>query len=349
MTRAHKEFKVKLNIEFMKKVITICFTLSFFLSCSNRSPKPNKSQPVNPNASKEAKELLNYIYSIKGKKILSGQHNYGGENCRSTDSVISFTGKTPLIWGSDIADVDHAFAYKQDVIDEAVKWHNKGAIITLMSHQSRPFDEGPVDFYKNIQGDFSEKQWNEMLTPGTEMHQLWLNKIDTVAYYLKQLRDKNVPVLWRPYHEMNGIWFWWGNRQGEEGYIKLWKMLYDRYVNYHKLNNLIWVWNANGPRDKENDEAYDYNLFFPGLEYVDILATDIYNYDYKESHYDDLLKLAKGKPIALGEIGKIPSKEILEQQPEWCWFMIWARYVWQVNTKDEIKEFYNLPQMISLR
>lgn len=80
---------------------------------------------------------------------------------------------------------------------------------------------------------------------------------------LKKFRDAGIPVLWRPYHEMNGMWFWYGNRPGEKGIQKLWKMMYDRYVNYHHLNNLIWVWNANAPRDWKDDEAYAYELFIP--------------------------------------------------------------------------------------
>ena len=63
--------------------------------------------------------------------------------------------------------------------------------------------------------------------------------------------------------------------------------MYDRFVNYHKLNNLIWIWNANAPRDWKDDEAYEYHLFYPGPEFVDILAADIYKGDYKQSHHDD--------------------------------------------------------------
>ena len=56
-----------------------------------------------------------------------------------------------------------------------------------------------------------------------------------------------MPVLWRPYHEMNGDWFWWGKKTGPSGHRALWRMMYDRFVNYHGLNNLLWVWNANAP------------------------------------------------------------------------------------------------------
>ena len=60
---------------------------------------------------------------------------------------------------------------------------------------------------------------------------------------------------------MNGVWFWWGNKKGKDGIAKLWKMMYDRYTNHFKLNNLLWVWGANGVRDIPGDEAYAYKDF----------------------------------------------------------------------------------------
>ena len=69
--------------------------------------------------------------------------------------------------------------------------------------------------------------------------------VDKIAGYLKELQDAEIPVLWRPYHEMNGDWFWWGKKKGEDGYKKLWSMMYDRFVNFHGLNNLLWVFNTN--------------------------------------------------------------------------------------------------------
>jgi len=65
---------------------------------------------------------------------------------------------------------------------------------------------------------------------------------------LKQLQDANVPVLWRPYHEMNGDWFWWGGRyDGKYTTAALYRQIFDRLVNYHKLNNLIWIWSVDRP------------------------------------------------------------------------------------------------------
>jgi mannan endo-1,4-beta-mannosidase len=56
-----------------------------------------------------------------------------------------------------------------------------------------------------------------------------------------------VPLLWRPFHEMNGTWFWWGGRRGEYGTAALYKMMFDRLVKHHKIKNLIWVWSVDRP------------------------------------------------------------------------------------------------------
>jgi mannan endo-1,4-beta-mannosidase len=319
--------------------IQILFTglLLLFISACNNIP-----QPVNPTATPEARELLKYLYSLSGEKILSGQHNYGHELTRSTDSIIAITGKTPVIWGSDISSMS------ENLFEEAKRQYKNGAIITLMYHQVKPFHHDSMGFSRSVQGMVTDEQWEQIITPGTEYHTMWLEKIDQRAEFLKKFRDAGIPVLWRPYHEMNGMWFWYGNRPGENGIQKLWKIMYDRYVNHHRLNNLIWVWNANAPRDWKDDEAYAYELFYPGHEYVDILAADIYKNDYKQSHHDQLAELGEGKIIALGEVGVLPTPEILAQQPKWTWFMCWARFPWTHNTREQVKALYNDQRVLNL-
>ena len=146
---------------------------------------------------------------------------------------------------------------------------------------------------------------------------------------------------------MNGVWFWWGNKKGENGIEKLWKMMYDRYTNYFNLNNLIWVWGANGLRDIPEDEAYTYKDFYPGKNYVDVLGADVYHNDYEQKDYEQLLKLAAGKPIALTECGELPNKDILAAQPKWVWFLVWTSWLWTDNTKEGVKEIYSRSQTIS--
>lgn len=303
--------------------------------------------PVNPNTTPEARKLLSYIYSIKGKHIITGQHNYPHIPNKHLDSVKAITGKEPGLWGADFIwsgtnDVGQA------IVDQAIKRYKQGYLICLMWHQGRPTDNPPYGWKESVQAKLTPAQWKELTTPNTELNKRWLAQVDQIAVWLKKLQDAKVPVLWRPYHEMNGVWFWWGDKKGPDGISKLWKMMYDRYTNYHKLNNLIWVWGANGPRDLPEDQAYSYKYYYPGAKYVDILGTDIYNADYEQKDYNELLQLAKGKPIALTEVGELPKPEILKAQPEWVWFMVWGDWLWTHNTKELVKGNYARPQALTL-
>ena len=317
--------------------------LFFFLLGSTlfKTTAQTSSQPVNHNATKEAKDLLKYLYDLKGKSILSGQHNYPSDLVRSSDSIKAMTGKFPAIWGTDISDIN------DKVVNKIIEQYKNGSIITIMYHQVKPFDHDSLGFERSVKGMVTDQQWKQIVTPGTKYHAMWLEKIDKRAELLKKLQDANIPVLWRPYHEMNGMWFWYGNRPGPDGIQKLWKMLYDRLVNFHHLNNLIWVWNANAPRDWPKDEAYSYELFYPGAAFVDVLAADVYKNDYKLSHHDQLIALGKGKLIALGEVGVMPTPQILMSQPQWTWFMCWASFPWTDNSREAVKTLYNDPRVIT--
>ena len=125
-------------------------------------------------------------------------------------------------------------------------------------------------------------------------------------------------------------------------------MMFDRYVTHHGLTNLVWVWNANGPRDLPADQAYPYAWYYPGPEYVDVLATDVYHFDYEQKDYEELLALADGKPVALGEVGELPNTTMLEAQPAWAWFMVWANWIDTANTPGGVRAVYEHPQTLSL-
>lgn len=301
--------------------------------------------PINKNATKEAKNLIQHIYNLDGK-LLSGQHSFNEQPEKYYNLAQEITGKFPMVWGTDLY-WNREENPSDRIVDAAIKKHNEGAIITLMWHVGRPIDETPYRWFENVQNELDDKQWRELTTQGTEMHTKWLAQVDTIAETLKKIQEAKIPVLWRPYHEMNGVWFWWGNKPGEDGFIKLWKMLYDRLTNHHNINNLIWIWNANNPRDIPYDEAFDFKDFYPGAEYVDILATDIYHYDFEQKDYESLLNLADGKPIAMGEVGELPKTNILEKQPKWSWFMVWSNWLETANTPERVKEVYNYEKTLN--
>ena len=134
--------------------------------------------------------------------------------------------------------------------------------------------------------------------------------MDTAAGYLKQLQDAHIPVLWRPMHENNGTFFWWGGRPGQYGTAQLYREVYNRMVNVHHLNNLVWVWNQNGPAP--GGEFYS---FYPGAQYCDVVSYDNYS-ALDDRYYQEILTIANGKPIALGEVGTPPPPEVLASPAE---------------------------------
>lgn len=303
---------------------------------------------ANPRATAEARALLRTIQQVSGRRTLSGQHNTPRELSFYSDEAARITGRAPAVWGQDFgfsADGDmDGVMYRQAVIDEAKKQHAAGSIVTLMWHAVRPTEDEPVTFLGSIcDGMLPDDEWRDLLTPGTEVHARWIRQVDMIAGFLAQLRDAGIPVLWRPYHEMNGSWFWWGGREGERGYPALYRQLYSRFVDHHRLDNLVWVWNTNAPRG----DAAAYAGFYPGHDVVDILAADVYGNDYRRSHHDQLVELAEGRPVALGEVGILPTPATLEAQPQWAWFMTWTDFLTRENTADAVRSLYDDARVIS--
>jgi mannan endo-1,4-beta-mannosidase len=310
-----------------------------------------KIKTANPNASPEAVKLLKFLYSISGKKTLTGQHNYLGRMSVVTDQVKEITGKYPAVWGSDFGfsderhDIDN-IKYRTRLADEIKKQHNSGAIITMTYHQANPVIGEPCLFEGGVISKLSDQEWKDLITAGTKIYVAWQKQMNIVAEILKKVQDAHIPVLFRPYHEMNGDWFWWGARKGPKGYVALYKQLFQYFTEHHKLNNLLWVWAPDKPWPGVED-------FYPGDAYVDILGSDIYPMKdnpevYRQEWYDRMVSLAKNKPLALSEFSVLPSEELLKKQPRWVWMMAWADLLLSSNTKEKIIEIYNSERILTL-
>jgi mannan endo-1,4-beta-mannosidase len=327
--------------------LSLLVLLSIF-SASSISAKQS-ILPVTPHASAEATELLSYLYSISGKYTLTGQHCAPLSGSIRLAGVEKQTGYYPAVFGQDFgfsaAGSWDGINFRQQIVDEAIRRHGEGFIITIMWHALNPKHDEPVTFSDSVQTKLSDQEWQALTTPGTALHERWKSQVDVIAFFLKQLRAANVPVIWRPYHEMNGSWFWWGGRKGENGYAKLYRMLFDRLSDFHQLNNLLWVYNANEVRTNVGD----YKDYYPGHNVVDIIATDVYSAKYSSRDYEQLLALAGDKPVALGEVGDLPDPGVLQKQPRWVWFMSWKdpdNYFWHDN--ESIKNLYAAKQTLTL-
>jgi len=287
----------------------------------------------NSNASSKAKALMEYFASIYGKKILSAQHTKTIEQIELKD-IQMWTEKQPAICGFELLGYSSNVNYlditqegiqeimeNRNTIDTAIDWAKKGGIVTYTWHWYSPLGGRDKSFYTK-HTDFDLAKAMEGKCPE---YTAILRDLDLVADYLKRFRDLDIPILWRPFHEMDGGWFWWG-ASTPEACVKLWRLMYNRYVNVHGLNNLIWVWNCGYDGSKEVQDVD--HAWYPGDEYVDIISRDIY-YPSREiwkKQFDETVAVTKAyKMVSLAECGKFPfATEALKGNAPWLWAMTWC-------------------------
>lgn len=286
----------------------------FYVSCISSKKTSTEMQVnassfstlVNPNANDETRKVYEYINSLYGFKILSGQQEstWMGSPEYEMNYLMDKTGKLPAIRGFDYINRDF-----RGVNNRAKKWWDKGGLVSICWHWGTPPDGVG---YESSKGNIN---MTEALTRGSPLYEGMMKQMDEVAQYLLKLQDAGIPVLWKPFHEFDGAWFWWG-KGGATSFKKLWRLMYDRYTNYWGLNNLIWVL------------GYSHMLqpgWYPGDEYVDIAGADTYDNTTHIAGYDFLTDIADpSKPRALHENGRIPlPQELQEDGAHWVWFLTW--------------------------
>lgn len=297
--------------------------------------------PVNPHMTAEARELLQYFYSISGKATISGQHNQPARMSFSSDRIHEITGHTPQMWGGEwgFADERHDndnISYRPRFMSEVRRNHLGGQIICVTYHQGCPTIGEPCLFEGGVIHPFTEQDWADLFDSSTATHKVWEECVDRLAYAFLEFQSEGIPIVFRPYHEMNGDWFWWGGNP--PAFLKLWAMIYDRFTRHHGLNNLIWAWTCDRPHPNVGE-------FFPGIDSVDLLGTDIYPAEnradtYPQEWFDRMKDLAGSKPMGLSENSVIPSIETINTQP-YAWFLSWDRMVFNANSEEHLRTIFN--------
>ena len=224
-------------------------------------------------------KTLNYLNSIKGKQILSGQHNdqknldcgaSGSTGPRYwTDQVYNITGKYPALYGGDML-FHGSSQLRWDMTYEAERQWNAGAMVNIMWHACPPTQAASCGWDGGLLSSITAQQFAELLTNGSALNSTWKARVNEIAVHLQYLEDKGVEVLWRPYHEQNQTAFWW-NSQGVNNTKALWRMMHNYMTNDLGLTNLVWVLDVQDIGGRTN--FWDYN---PGNQYWDIMALDVY-------------------------------------------------------------------------
>lgn len=277
------------------------------------------NHPIDVNASREAKALFHTLcrYQSEGKTIF-GQHDailYGREWEGASDrsDVKDLVGSHPGVIGIDLEkitheDVNYRRTETQKLIRAVKETYRKQGIVTVSWHMFNPGNGGSFYWEKNPVSAVAE------MIPGGKYNDTYRAYLQLFAKFLAECQGKRgepIPLLFRPFHEMDGDWFWWGkNHCSPTEYIKLWRYTVDYLRHDLGIHQLLYVFSP----DCKFVSEEDYLERYPGDEYVDVLGMDNY-WDFRpdgannpalaEQKLDMVRKLAleKRKVVSLTEFG----------------------------------------------
>lgn len=307
--------------------------------------------PVNPNAQDCVKNVMKYLSDITYKKVITGQHTQTllQEELLTIEKV---TGTQPALLGFELLAYSPNINYfdtdeecmtevseNYGTLKKAWEWAEKKGLITFTWHWFSPLGGRSKAFYTRNTDFDAEKA----VTEGTDEFKALISDMDVMAGILRPFCDRKIPILWRPFHEGDGNWFWWGAK-GAEPLKQLWRIMYERFTNVHKLNNLIWVWNSPVPQ------------CYPGDDVVDIISRDMYpsahTHESQKGKYDQLIKITEQKKLVLiGETGTLPDVDaIVNEKVGWSAYMTWSKVfalTEEFTTFEHLKKVYDSPNSVT--
>lgn len=303
----------------------------------SREVDPTKPVSENAQTNEKTMEVWNYLRSVYGKQVITCQQMMGNE-CYEDLVFYNATNDLTAMKGYDFIFCTGSY-HSDDMIDEAIEWlKESGGLCAFTWHWNVPKDidnpEGGYAFYTSEITNFSQVN---AVTPGTKEYETVIHDIDLIATKIQRMESEGVTILFRPLHEASGAWFWWGlqgrDSATNEVFQKLWYMIYDRLENYHKLTNIIWVWNGQNPHTAIHPNAFDIEGIDRYYDQEDISAEALST--YYEKCYGELAGYDKycaelagmestGKMMALTECGYIPDPEgIKAANTMWLYYMVW--------------------------
>ena len=307
--------------------------------------------------------LLLWLRALPGKsekKLLSGQQcdHYPRilkKGLSDLEKVHEKTGKWPAIGGFDY--FEPKGVKSEPELFKPARWREvnpfikryaaKGGLITLCAHLPNPWTGS------NAWDGSERNRLAELRQRGTAARKAYNKMIGGCADGLEDLQKAGIVVLWRPFHELEGEWFWWGGegKGGERAAIlkELWREMHDYMTRKRGLKNLIWVFNGNA-------------CHYPGDDVVDLNSADIYTDKIGEKLAKALPRLASAdkKPFALAEFGPNWKEgmtecydyanfadEVLSAAPGCVYFLAWHE-PWSLWYNDNADKLMSHPAVLTL-
>jgi hypothetical protein len=362
----------------MRKALTIIAVLLLVSGCNTGKGKING--PADKSATPETVKMLEGLYGTAGNGIMFGHQDDlsygigwiypGGES-----DVKRVTGDFPAVYGMDLGDIEHRSPANLDSVPFAdmktfvSQIRARGGVITFSWHVDNPFTGGNS-------WDVSSDRAVASVLPGGEKHEEFKEWLDNLAEFLASLTDEEgvrIPLIFRPWHEHTGSWFWWGqNLCTPDEFIALWRFTFNYLCGEKNLHNLLFAYSSGG--DIENIEQYLER--YPGDDYVDIIGFDYYQMPDagNKSFTDNVNRVLGIVTEAARQHGKLPAltEAGYEGIPDSTWWttafwpaikehrisyaLVWrnahnrpghfyAPWPGQVSEQDFIS-FYNLPETL---
>ncbi len=309
------------------------------------------TEPADPQLNARGRGILAYFQQLQadpGLKLISGQFCSFGPTSRpeAADKIFQATGRWPAMISADYTDFKGKWLDTHTPNRLLLDYWRAGGMVGLSVHlnnPARPEGGGQRDKVADI---------TAMLAPGTELNRRWLHQLDDLAAGLQELQAAGVVVLWRPFHEMNGGWFWWG-AQDPAGFAQVWHHMFDYFTKTKGLHNLIWVFSPNhGQRSPAS--------YYPGDAYVDLVGLDVYTDNIDPEHiigYPEMAAL--NKPFGFSEYGphgasnppgdfdyrRFPAG-LAANFPRTRFFLNWDDK-WNPAENKFAREFYTDPRVIT--
>lgn len=296
----------------MKNYIIFSIVISFMIPLRSSG----QTGPVDHKATKKTKWLYENLRLVSARGVMFGHQDdpaYGVEWKREPgrSDVRDITGSYPAVYGWDVSKLGRPFNIDSVNFDDMKRWikeiYKRGGVNTISWHMDNPVTVGDA---------WDKTPAVSAILPGGAKHVFYKRRLDLFADFLKELRvgfGTKIPIIFRPFHELTGNWFWWGkgNCTSDE-FIALWRFTVTYLRDVKHAHHLLYCYST----DRFNSEE-QYLEFYPGDDYVDILAFDDYQNVKNEKGRDKFvyelktvveIAESRGKIAALSETGleKIP-------------------------------------------
>ena len=286
----------------MKKILLIILLVGSVSACT-KNPVP-----ADPEATHETIKLYQHLLEGQKHRLMFGHedalaygHGWFYEEGRS--DVKDVCGDYPAVYGWELGHLELGHACSLDSVrfDKIQKWiklvYGRGGINTISWHLRNPLTGGTA-------WDVSSRETVKSILPGGEKHEVFKDYLDKLAAFVLSLKTEDgtyIPVLFRPFHEHTGSWFWWGKDLcSAEDYKALWRFTADYLQNSKGIHHLLYTYSTDGVETRK-----EYLERYPGDDVIDLLAFDLY--ERGPEYPGRLRKCAEIVTTLAGEKGKVAT------------------------------------------